>query len=293
MPTTRAPRGPWSSPSGSRPRSATAAARRQGRRRSWRPASSSSSTTRSSGCEPYRDYGVAALREPAIAPADRGGARPACRPRRRRAGRGQVPVRAGRRAFADRRRHPPLRRAPSRTSWCCSSMPTPTCATATRASATRMPPPCAACWTCRACRSSSVGIRAISHGGGRVLRGQPRPHHHPLGQGPGALGHRGDRRAARGAARSMSPSTSMRSMPRSCRRRARRRPAASATGRRSASCGAPARRGSVVGADLVEFAPIAGLHAFDYTAAALAYKMLSYALSRLRGSAVGWVERQR
>jgi agmatinase len=37
--------------------------------------------------------------------------------------------------------------------------------------------------------------------------------------------------------------------------------------------------GSVVGADLVEFAPIAGLHAFDYTAAALAYKLLSYALS--------------
>ena len=34
----------------------------------------------------------------------------------------------------------------------------------------------------------------------------------------------------------------------------------------------------VVGADLVEFAPIAGLHAYDYTAAALAYKMLAYAL---------------
>jgi agmatinase len=38
--------------------------------------------------------------------------------------------------------------------------------------------------------------------------------------------------------------------------------------------------GTVVGADLVEFAPIAGLHAFDYTAAALAYKLLSYALAR-------------
>lgn len=36
--------------------------------------------------------------------------------------------------------------------------------------------------------------------------------------------------------------------------------------------------GEVVGADLVEFAPIAGLHACDYTAAAIAYKMLSYAL---------------
>jgi agmatinase len=36
--------------------------------------------------------------------------------------------------------------------------------------------------------------------------------------------------------------------------------------------------GRVVGADLVEFAPIAGLHACDYTAAALAYKMLAYAM---------------
>ena len=36
--------------------------------------------------------------------------------------------------------------------------------------------------------------------------------------------------------------------------------------------------GNVVGADLVEFAPIEGFHAYDYTAAALAYKMLSYAL---------------
>ena len=37
--------------------------------------------------------------------------------------------------------------------------------------------------------------------------------------------------------------------------------------------------GNVVGADLVEFSPIAGLHAYDYTAAALAYKILSYALA--------------
>lgn len=36
---------------------------------------------------------------------------------------------------------------------------------------------------------------------------------------------------------------------------------------------------NIVGADLVELAPIQGLHAADYTAAALAYKMLSYALS--------------
>ncbi len=37
--------------------------------------------------------------------------------------------------------------------------------------------------------------------------------------------------------------------------------------------------GRVVGADLVEFAPIKGLHAYDYMAAALAYKMLNYALA--------------
>jgi agmatinase len=38
------------------------------------------------------------------------------------------------------------------------------------------------------------------------------------------------------------------------------------------------RTGNVVGADLVELAPIEGLHACDYTAAAIAYKLLSYAL---------------
>ena len=41
-----------------------------------------------------------------------------------------------------------------------------------------------------------------------------------------------------------------------------------------------AAAGRIVGADLVEFAPIAGFQAYDYTAAALAYKMLSYALCR-------------
>ena len=41
-----------------------------------------------------------------------------------------------------------------------------------------------------------------------------------------------------------------------------------------------AAAGTVVGADLVEFAPIEGFHAYDYTAAALAYKMLSYALCK-------------
>ena len=40
--------------------------------------------------------------------------------------------------------------------------------------------------------------------------------------------------------------------------------------------------GKVVGADLVEFAPIKGFHAYDYAAAALAYKMLSYALAGKR-----------
>jgi agmatinase len=37
--------------------------------------------------------------------------------------------------------------------------------------------------------------------------------------------------------------------------------------------------GTIVGADLVELAPASGLHGADYTAAALGYKILSYALS--------------
>ena len=41
---------------------------------------------------------------------------------------------------------------------------------------------------------------------------------------------------------------------------------------------AACKAGNVVGADLVELAPIKGLHACDYTAAAIAYKILSYAL---------------
>lgn len=45
---------------------------------------------------------------------------------------------------------------------------------------------------------------------------------------------------------------------------------------------AAAEAGRVVGADLVELAPLQGLHAADYTAAALAYKMMSYALSGTR-----------
>jgi agmatinase len=41
---------------------------------------------------------------------------------------------------------------------------------------------------------------------------------------------------------------------------------------------AAAEVGRIVGGDLVEFAPIAGQHAWDVTAARLAYKMMSYAL---------------
>ncbi|HVY43523.1 MAG TPA: agmatinase [Hyphomicrobiaceae bacterium] len=38
--------------------------------------------------------------------------------------------------------------------------------------------------------------------------------------------------------------------------------------------------GTIVGADIVELAPLPGLHACDYAAAALAYKLMSYALCR-------------
>ena len=36
----------------------------------------------------------------------------------------------------------------------------------------------------------------------------------------------------------------------------------------------------MVGADIVELAPMPGMHACNYTAAALAYKLLAYALSK-------------
>ncbi len=42
--------------------------------------------------------------------------------------------------------------------------------------------------------------------------------------------------------------------------------------------------GRVVGMDLVEFAPIPGLHAYDFTAAQLAAKMLNYALAGRKAS---------
>ena len=40
-----------------------------------------------------------------------------------------------------------------------------------------------------------------------------------------------------------------------------------------------AQVGTIVGADVVELAPIPGFHIYDYTAAALTYKIMSYALS--------------
>lgn len=40
--------------------------------------------------------------------------------------------------------------------------------------------------------------------------------------------------------------------------------------------------GTIVGADVVELAPLPGLHVYDYTAAALTYKIMSYALSGTR-----------
>ena len=49
---------------------------------------------------------------------------------------------------------------------------------------------------------------------------------------------------------------------------------------------AAAEVSTIVGADLVELAPIAALHACDYTAAHLAYKMMSYALSGTRPRSV-------
>jgi len=45
---------------------------------------------------------------------------------------------------------------------------------------------------------------------------------------------------------------------------------------------AAAGAGRIVGADLVELAPIPGFHAYDFTAAKLAYKLLSYALAMRR-----------
>ncbi len=49
---------------------------------------------------------------------------------------------------------------------------------------------------------------------------------------------------------------------------------------------AAAEVSTIVGCDLVELAPTAGLHACDYTAAHLAYKMMSYALSGTRPRSV-------
>ena len=45
---------------------------------------------------------------------------------------------------------------------------------------------------------------------------------------------------------------------------------------------AVAEAGNVVGADVVEFAPMTGYHAADYIAAKLTYKLLSYVLAKGR-----------
>jgi agmatinase len=46
---------------------------------------------------------------------------------------------------------------------------------------------------------------------------------------------------------------------------------------------AVAETANVVGADVVELAPMPGYHAADYTAAKLTYKLLSYVLAKGRG----------
>lgn len=48
-----------------------------------------------------------------------------------------------------------------------------------------------------------------------------------------------------------------------------------------------AEMGRIVGGDVVELAPLPGLHACDYTAAAVAYKIMNYALSGTRPHPVG------
>lgn len=47
---------------------------------------------------------------------------------------------------------------------------------------------------------------------------------------------------------------------------------------------AASQAGTVIGADIVELAPIAGLHACEFTAAKLAYKLLTYALAKPRAA---------
>lgn len=44
--------------------------------------------------------------------------------------------------------------------------------------------------------------------------------------------------------------------------------------------GAVSKKADIVGADIVELAPIEGMHAYDFLAAKLCYKMLTYALDR-------------
>ncbi len=127
----------------------------------------------------------------------------------------------------------------------------------------------------------SVGIRAVSTPEVEFYEANREAHHDPLGQGPGALGHRGDRQAARWPA----CLCDVRHRRPGCGDHAGDGHADAGRARLLAGAGDPAPGlcgGNVVGADLVEFAPIKGFHAYDYTAAALAYKMLSYALAGKR-----------
>ena len=231
------------------------------------------------GCEPYLGYGVAAVREPAIARPITAALAQLAGPRRGGAGAGKFPFVLGGEHSLTVGARPRARRSATRTWWCCSSMPTPTCATAIRASNSPTPPPCAACSTHPGVSLVSVGIRAISKGEVEFYEAnRDRITIHwakdqarwdideivaPLARPAGVPDLRHRRAGCR----------------RSCRPRARRRRAACPTGRRWPSCARACEAGNVVGADLVELAPIKGLHAYDYTAAAIAYKMLSYALA--------------
>ena len=156
-------------------------------------------------------------------------------------------------------------------------MPTPTCATATRASAIRTPPPCAACSIFPGVSLVSVGIRAVSkaevefyaanrdriaiHWAKDQARWDIDAIVAPLRDRPVYVTFDIDALDAAVMPATGTPTPGGLAY-------------AQALGILRQACQA----GRVVGADLVEFAPIPGLHACDYTAAALAYKMLSYAL---------------
>ena len=229
--------------------------------------------------EPYLDYGVAALRAPAIAQPIEAALDQLAAIVETVLEEGKFPfVLGGEHSLTAGAIRPLARAIPI--SWCCNSTPMPTCATATWASAIRTPPPCAACWTlpaCRSCRSASARSRRP-----RSSTTWPTATASPsTRQGPGALGYRGDLAPLRGRPvyvtfdidaldAAVMPATGTPT------------PGGLSYAQALAILRRACQAGRVVGADLVEFAPIAGLHACDYTAAALAYKMLSYALGPSR-----------